>query len=161
MESKSLQKYCLLLGLAILPAFGCGGSSAKSMVAAAADNNMKKLGALYLQFQIQNTDEAMIGPADETEFKEFIRNQRPEGLDFLGVDVGQLDDMFVGERDSKPLKIRWSVKGFLRGPSVPVFFEEEGFNGNYMVGFNGFIVKEVDKSEYERLWSGEADGEGA
>jgi hypothetical protein len=38
-----------------------------------------------------------------------------------------------------------------------VVFEQEGVDGNYVVGFTGFLEKEVDRSEYDRLWSGAAD----
>lgn len=159
--SFTISQRCLACSgiLFFLFAVGCTPPTAKSMIESAADSNVKKLGALYLQFQLQNTEESLIGPADENEFKDFIRRQSETGLDFLGVDVDNLDQMFVSERDNKPLKVRWSVKGNVRGPAIPIFFEQDGIDGTYEVGFNGFVSKQVDKAEYDRMWAGELDAD--
>lgn len=159
MNKEIFKKCCLPLAsvVSILLIVGCSGDSARNLMASAADTNIKKLGALYLQFQLQNTQETMVGPGDENEFKEFIRNQNPDGLEFIGVDLDELDAMFIGDRDNKPLKIRWGIKGVVRGAAVPVLFEQDGVEGKFMVGFNGFEVREVDKSEYDRMLAGEFD----
>ena len=136
---------------------GCGGSTADSMFAKAADTKAKRLGTLYMQFQVQNMNHRLRGPSNQTEFEEFIRKQNAEGLARIGVDKDKIAELFVSSRDNLPFKIRWEVQTFARGPAQPVVFEQEGVDGNYVVGFTGFLEKEVDRSEYDRLWSGAAD----
>ncbi len=136
---------------------GCGGSNADSMFAAAADTNAKRLGTLYMQFQVQNMKNRLCGPSDQAEFEAFIRSQNDEGLARIGVDKSKIAELFTSSRDNLPFKIRWEVQTFARGPAQPVVFEQEGVDGKYVVGFTGFLEKEVDQAEYDRLWSGEAD----
>lgn len=129
------------------------------MFAAATDSNAKRLGTLYAQFQVNNTNDRLLGPADKSEFIEFVKTRGESGLQRIGVDKNAIENLFVSERDDQPFKIRWQVQGISRGPAQPVIFESEGRNGKFMVGFTGFIEKEVDQSEYDLLWSGSADGQ--
>ena len=137
---------------------GCSGASSDSMFAAATDSNAKRLGTLYAQFQLSNADDYLLGPSDKEKFVEFIQSRSSSGLQRIGVDKNNLDALFVSERDQQPFKIRWEVQGISRGPAQPVIFESAGSNGKFIVGFTGFIQKEVDQSEYDHLWSGAADG---
>ena len=140
---------------------GCGGNNTDKVFASVSDSNAKRLGTLYLQYQICNPDEILLGPSDKEQFIEFIKTQNSNGLERIGVDKNNLEKLFVSERDKEPFKIRWEVQGVSRGAAQPVIFENTGSNGKFMVGFTGFVEKEVDQAEYERLWSGAADGGGS
>ena len=138
---------------------GCFGTNSDTMFKQATDSNAKRLGTLYAQYQISNPDDRLLGPPDKEKFVEFIQSRSSSGLSRIGVDKDNLDSLFVSERDQQPFKIRWEVQGISRGPAQPVIFESVGNNGKFVVGFTGFIQKEVDQSEYDHLWSGAADGE--
>ena len=161
----SRQNHWVNLGLLFAVCFfsvvvtGCGGANSDSMFANATDSNAKRLGTLYAQFQINNAKDRLLGPVDKTEFVEFVKTRGDSGLERIGVDKNDLEKLFFSERDEKPFKIRWQVQGISRGPAQPVIFESEGRSGKFIVGFTGFIQKEVDQSEYDHLWSGAADGE--
>ena len=45
------------------------------------------------------------------------------------------------------------MKGRIRGPSIPVIFEQEGSGGNLRVGFTEAAMQEVDQAERDRLWN--------
>ena len=137
---------------------GCGGTNTDKMFADATDSNAKRLGALYAQYQVSNREARFLGPADKEAFVSFIKEQNARGLERIGVDPANLEPLFVSERDKQPFKIRWEVQGVSRGPAQPVIFETAGRDGTFIVGFTGFIQKEVDQAEYDRLWSGAADG---
>ena len=160
-KTRSSIAHCVLFG-AMCACFviiaGCGGTNSDKMFADATDSNAKRLGTLYAQYQVSNRDARFLGPADKDAFVTFIKEQNARGLERIGVDPDNLEPLFVSERDQQPFKIRWEVQGVSRGPAQPVIFETAGRDGTFVVGFTGFIQKEVDQAEYDRLWSGEADG---
>ena len=148
----------MIAGLAsvlLIALVGCGGGdSSDSMMASANDSNIKRLGTLYSMFHGQNK---LLGPKDEAEFKQFISEQDAARLQKGGIDIGNIDGLFTSERDQKPFRIRYGINTRLRGPSLPVVFEEEGKDGNRQVGYTGGAMKEVDEAEYDRLWEGGDD----
>ena len=147
----------LVVAGAILVCLGCQNSDPGDMFGEAANSKPKRIGTLYFQFQLNNTNDRLLGPASQEELTEFIECQNETGLEMIGVDKNNLDDLFISDHDGKPFKIRWEVQGVSQGAAQPVVFEQDGANGKYIVGFTGFIDKEVDKDEYDRLWSGAAD----
>ncbi|MEM9413327.1 MAG: hypothetical protein AAGA30_19620 [Planctomycetota bacterium] len=102
-----------------------------------------------------------VGPENEQELKQFIAAQESKRLKRMGIDQGDTDGLFVCERDQQPFKIRWSQLGHLRAPPIPIIFESTGVNGKFNVGFTGNIIREVDQTEYEKLWKGESDESGS
>lgn len=144
---------CLLLSTVIF-SLGCGGADSKSMIADANDNNVKRLATAYSFFHLKNKFK---GPQDETEFKKFISEQDPARMELAGIDVNDVDQLFVSERDEMPLKIRYGMNTRIRGPSLPVVFEETGVDGMRQVGFTNGSMQEVDDTEYEALFAGERD----
>ena len=146
--------------LCLVSLCSCSGPNPDSMFAAATDSNAKRLGTLYGQFQLRNKEDRLAGPTSKEDFLEFIKEQKPDHLLRIGVDVNDLEAIFKSERDDLPFKIRWEVKGSMRGPAKPVIFESAGRDGKFLVGYTGFVEKEVDQSEYDRLWSGAGDEEG-
>lgn len=141
-------------GLLIFSVFISGCSSEgpdTGQIAAVNNSNIQKLTNLYSAFQISRYGP---GPKDETEFKHFIKNEMGSyHLGLMQIDANNIDDIFISERDHKPLKVRYGVNG---GPGVVnvLVFEEEGLNGKKQVGLNGGTVMEVDDTQYNEMWSG-------
>jgi hypothetical protein len=124
------------------------------MIAAANDNNVKRLATAYSFFHLKNKFK---GPKDEAEFKKFIAEQDRARMELADIDVTDVDSLFVGERDSLPLKVRYGKNTVVRGPSIPVIFEDTGVDGLRQVGFTNGSMQEVDAAEYEELFSGKRD----
>lgn len=134
---------------------GCGGDGAREMIAANNDTNVKRLGTLYGLFHLRNE---FRGPRDKAEFLAFIGGQDPARLALAGIDPAALDGVFVSERDRLPFRVRYGVNTRVRGPDLPVVFEESGRDGKRQVGFTGGSVQDVEPAAYESLWSGASDG---
>jgi hypothetical protein len=133
----------LVLGIA-----GCGDQNAKQL-ADMNKSNIQRLGNLYAAFQNQKNNR---GPKDEAEFKEFIKEYDPNKLKTMGVDAGNVDAVFVSERDGQPFKIRYKVGGG-RGSSDAVIFEQAGKDGKKQVGYTGGKIEDVDDATYAQLWA--------
>lgn len=142
---------CLPLSVLLcLTLSGCGGDKAARMYSKAFDSNIKTVSNLYCIYQGRHRQK---GPEDEAELKDFVRQLPAEYLEKFGVDLEQLDELFVSPRDGQPFDIRWGLKFQIPQAPMPIVFEKEGVDGKYEVGFSSFIVKEVDKQEYDKLWS--------
>ena len=138
------------LGMSTLT--GCNGSiDPHAAIANANKTNIQRLANLYFSFQMKNN---WLGPADEAEFKEFLREFSPKKLARIGVDPGQTEDLFISERDGQSFEIRFSVLGSAMGSSEPVIFESEGVDGKRQVGFLNMQLREVEAAEYDDLWNG-------
>ena len=145
----------LMIGCCSLGVIGCGsGDNSASMIADLNSNNAKRLGNLYALYQRNHNWQ---GPNDETELKEFIKTQSPGRLKKGGIDINNIDELFISERDGQPFKIRWGLVSRVRGPSQPVIFEAEGVEGKRQVGFTASKMQEVDSAEYDRLWTVDPD----
>jgi hypothetical protein len=154
---KSLPILSLLLSAACVLA-GCGGGvDPDSAVAAANSNNIQRLSNLYLAFQSEN---GRVGPADDASLKEFIRGLPPNTLTRIGVEPGNVDAIFVSERDGQPFKLRYKVVGSMMGSNEPVVFESEGVDDKKMVGFLNMTQREVDSAEYDSLFAKGSAGAG-
>ena len=134
--------------------FGCRGNSGPAMIAANNDTNLKRLGTLYGFFQLRND---LRGPRDEADFRAFIAAQDASRLALAGISQASVDALFVSERDRLPFRIRYGVDTRVRGPALPVVFEQEGLAGRRQVGFTGGAMEEVDATTYELLWNGDSD----
>lgn len=149
----------LLVAWAIPFVMGCGGGNpADSMIAAANDTNIKRLASMYSLFHLRNQFK---GPKNETELKDFIKSQSADRLAKAGIDISEIDAIFMGERDNEPFKIRYGLDTYIRGPSMPVVFEVVGKDGMRQVGFSNGSMQVVNNTEYESLWAGKRDKEKA
>jgi hypothetical protein len=138
---------CLLGGVFT----GCSrGTDADSAIAHANATNIQRLANLYTTYQ---SEHEWRGPANEVEFKTFIRKIDPLRLSRAGVDPNALDKLFISEGDGQPFKIRYGVMGSSMGSSAPVVFESVGDGKGRLVGFLNMQQREVDESEYNTLWS--------
>lgn len=144
----------LLLGLMLAGILGCGsGNSARTAIKDANRTNMQKLANLYSMYQVQHKFK---GPASEEVFREFIGQLDESTKSSMGVDSGNLDKLFISERDREPFQIRYGVSSGPRGSKEPVVFELTGKRGQRMVGFLNMVQREVESEEYQRLWEGDA-----
>lgn len=133
---------------------GCNTSvSPDDAVAAANSSNIQRVTNLYLAYQANSN---WVGPADEAKLKDFIRSLPESQLTRIGVNLGQLDELFISDRDGQPFKIRYKVVGNVRGSEEPVVFEAEGSGGHRMVGFLNMTQREVDSAEAEAMFVGKA-----
>ena len=71
----------------------------------------------------------------------------------MQVDPGNLDALFVSDRDGQPFVVRYGVSGGL-GATDAVIFEQQGRNGKRQVGFTDGTVEEVDSARYDQLLQG-------
>lgn len=141
---------CLLSGTLI----GCSSrTNPDSAVASVNTTNMQRLANLYFTYQSQHD---WHGPANENDFKSFLRGYPEHKLTRIGVDPKDIDKLFISERDSQPFKVRYGVLGSSMGSSAPVIFESTGDGTGRLVGFLDMQQREVDDSEYKSLWSSTA-----
>ena len=84
-------------------------------------------------------------PSDEKEFKQALAtlSVKPEQMK-----VGSFDELFVSERDGKPLVV---VYGVSNKNSDVLVYEQTGVNGKRLVGHRIGVVEEVDEAEYKKL----------
>jgi len=143
--------------LILITIAGCSkGVNTDDMFAKASETNVQKAAVLYCNFQARHS---WTGPKDQAELIEFAKTMPADRLKLIGVDVASIDEFFIGS-DGQPLKIRFEVKATPRdAPKAIVFESSPGENGKYRVGFTGSVMKEVDKSEYDRLWGGRGDSD--
>ena len=111
-------------------------------------SNLKPLAVLYGQFI--NTHRGQ-PPANEGEFKAYLKTVRPEMLRSL--EVTDLESLFVSSRDKKPYVIRY---GNVTGPAGPggvpvVAYEQEGVGGKRYIATTVGAVQEVDEARFREL----------
>ena len=147
----------LFAALGCLLLTGCGGGEpdAADIVAQSNDSNIKRMANLYNLVQMK-PGRKYAGPKDEAEFKKILGDTAPLILERMGVSPGAIDEIFVSERDGEPFEIRYGVTGSPYGCQEPVIFEKTGVDGKRLVGFLNQTQKEVDGSEYDQLFSGQA-----
>jgi hypothetical protein len=129
---------------------GCSSTDPDSAIASVNTTNTQRLANLYFTYQSQHD---WRGPANEAEFKSFLKGYDQHKLSRIGVDPNALDKLFVSERDGQPFKIRYGVLGSAMGSSAPVIFEAAGDGNKRLVGFLDMQQREVDASEYDSLWT--------
>jgi hypothetical protein len=145
-----LSLFCLVMGLTSLSLMsGCGAVDPQDSLAAVNSNNIQRLANLYFTYQSRND---WRGPANEAQFKAFLKNYNPEKLKRIGLEASTIDQLFINERDGQSFKIRYGVPGSAMGSSEPVIFEAEGVDGVRLVGRLNMTQEETDAAKYEELW---------
>ena len=69
----------------------------------------------------------------------------------MGVDPSKLDAVMTSERDGKPFKVKYGIRGG-PGAKVAIVFEEEGKGGVRQVAFTNGVVEDVEDPRYGELW---------
>ena len=132
------RKAALLLGMVVgvISCGGCGASdptpALKAAVLRANSTNSKRLATLYSRYHAR----FFSGPRDETTFKKFIADRPFAELEELGASSGDIDALFVSERDKQPFFIRYGL-ALTDARSRAIVLETEGLNGKALVLFGG------------------------
>ena len=136
---------CLVLGFVLCFVLGCGEQLPGVKFN---QTNIRRLRTAYNIYARLNNLE---GPKSEEEFKEFLKSDLTAKvrLERIGVDIASVDDIFISERDGKPFRIRYGLKG---SKDQGVIFEEEGIDGKRFVAL--WDPVEVDAETYDQYWSG-------
>jgi hypothetical protein len=132
---------CIMFAVAA----GCG-SHQKSLTRQ--QSGLKKLALVYGRFLSQHQGKP---PANEAEFKAYVKALRPSDLKAFGVD--DPSKIFVSDRDNKPYVV---VYGKPKGPPGPggaavIAYEQEGKEGMRWVASSSGAVEEVDAARFRQL----------
>jgi hypothetical protein len=134
-----------LLGLAGLGSAGCADAT-KSPTAV----KLRTLADFYGGYAVQNKGR---GPAGEAEFKKYIAGRHAYELQAKNVDAGNLDALFVSDRDQQPFVVLYgtelSVSGGGKAPLLA--YEQAGSGGRRLVVFTTTKVEEVGEPALEQL----------
>ena len=128
----------LLVGIVVgvIGCGGCGGSDPKPALKAAVlrvnSSNSKRLATLYNRYHSR----FFSGPRDEATFKKFIAGRPAAELEELGASSGDIDALFVSERDKQPFFIRYGLS-LTDARFRAMVLETQGLNGKALVLFGG------------------------
>jgi hypothetical protein len=145
-DSVDGSRILLAVGLvALCGLVGCGGSAKEQ---AEETSSLKPLVIFYGQFTGQHQGRP---PADEAEFKAYIKTLDPSAL--KSFNITDAESLFVSPRDKKPYVILY---GGANGPPGPggqpvVAYEQEGVMGKRYVASNLGAVEEVDDKRFREL----------
>lgn len=138
---------------------GCGTTSPeqeiKSIIKSINDSNGKRLANFYSMYQQRHEFK---GPPDEAAFKQFIATVSPAQLEAMGVSAGDVDRLFVSERDGQPFDVRYAAS---RPPGTgghqAVVFEAKGVGGRLSVFLTGPKVVQANAADVAAFKKGERD----
>lgn len=126
-------------------------------------SRLKELNGTQIQrlvncYSFYQTSHSYNGPKDEAALRAFLSEAKHrDAFERVGIDVNNLDSLFVSERDGQPYKIKYGLKGSMVGFFEPVVFEAEGVDGEVMVGFGGATTELMGPEESDRLYEAEVD----
>jgi len=155
------RKAALLVGMVVgvMCCGGCGASDPKPALKAAVlranSTNGKRLATLYSRYHAR----FFSGPRDETAFKKFIADRPVAELEELGVSSGDIEALFVSERDKQPFFIRYGLS-LTDARSRAMVLESEGLNGTALIlfgGEGGIREAAVPSAELEDYRTGKKD----
>ena len=124
---------------------GCGGQRASRE---REESNLKPLAVFYGQFTGRHRGRS---PANEAEFKEFLRSLSSEQL--ATFNVTDPESLFVSPRDQEPYVIIYGSPSGPPGPGgAPVIaYEQVGVGGKRFVASSIGAVEEVDEARFKEL----------
>jgi len=135
------------IGLSVLVvclvSVGCG--RARREAQQRQDSNLKPLAILYGQFLGRHEGRP---PADEQEFKQFIRSSGSEQL--ARFDVADLESLFISSRDQKPYVVLYGDEAPL-GSARVVAYEREGQGGTRFVANDLGEIRQVDEAQFRAI----------
>ncbi|MEQ8208920.1 MAG: hypothetical protein RH917_03740 [Lacipirellulaceae bacterium] len=136
----------LSFAFVVIVAVGCGDSV--PTLADVNNTNIKKLRGAYGLYLVNH---GMKGPENEEEFKQYLKTDEGAKVKMgrMGVTPEMVDSIFISDRDGKPFKIRYGLKGL---GDHAIIFEEVGVEGKRQISF--IEPREVGAEEYEQLWNG-------
>jgi hypothetical protein len=146
--SKGLLGTALCLGTLVVCALlnGCGVGHRASQERE--QSNLKPLAVFYGQFIGQHRGQP---PANEKEFKEFIRSLGAKQV--AGFDVSDVDSLFISSRDQKPYVVLYGKNAPL-GKDRVVAYEQEGKGGKRFLATDVGNIQEVDEARFKEMVPG-------
>ncbi|MEM7453932.1 MAG: hypothetical protein AAF456_06200 [Planctomycetota bacterium] len=152
-------KLILVVAACLLLITGCSGDvDTDGMFADANSTNVQRAATLYTVYQAKHN---WTGPESREALVEWAKTLPANQLERIGVDPNAIAEMLDQGTDGQPLKFRWGIVTKPRDPPVPIVFESSAIEGKFKVAFTGYVFKEVEQAEYDRLWSGEGDEQAA
>lgn len=149
---------------AVMAVGGCSASPEQRMKEAyrnAYRENGRRLVALYTQCMtmpgkpVAGPDDFK-GPANESEFRAFIRQVPQEALSDMGITSPDSEDLFKSERDGLPFRIRYGFKGGMNAVFI-VLCEEKGKSGKIRAFKSDGSTIEVPADDGEACLKGKYD----
>lgn len=148
----------LVLGSGWLAGCGSKQPDVTSLVASVNNANGKRLANLYAVYQSRHDGS---GPKDRQAFESFIRTAlQPGELAGTGVDQGNLEALFVSERDKQPFFVRYGVSSpdpSSPGVNLAVIFEADGIDGMHEVFLTGPRAERVPADAMDDWKAGKYD----
>ncbi|HEX3151442.1 MAG TPA: hypothetical protein VHR66_25415 [Gemmataceae bacterium] len=115
------------------------------------ERNLKALAVLFGKYSNKNRG---AGPANEADFKKWIKSLPGSELEGLNVNGVNSDAMFTSPRDNQPYGIAWKfVQTGVPNPNAPgpmVVWEQTGVNGKRKVSDMLGRVEEIDQATFEQ-----------
>ena len=111
-------------------------------------SNLKPLAVFYGRFMGRHRG---LPPANEAEFKEFVRSLSTGEL--ASFNVTDLESLFVSSRDGQPYVIIYGQPSGPPGPGgAPVIaYEQVGVGGKRFVASSMAAIEEVDEARFKEL----------
>lgn len=137
-----------LVGMLSLSLFftGCGNPDPTSY----SPPPESKLLRLYLKYAQSHRDNRGIptGPANEAEFKRFLRSIPAQQLAEVQSHPGEIDQLFISPRDGQPYRLVYGLRIDAR-PGV-VLYESTGVDGKKRVYFLSGKSEEMDDAQLQQ-----------
>ncbi len=134
----------------VLFSCGCGGKSVESKIAGLNATKIQQLTNCYTYYQAKH---GYKGPTDESTLRDFITDpNNKKGFERAGIDISDVDALFISERDGQPFRVKYRVKGSSFGFDEAVVFESVGVDDELMVGFGGARTELMSAGESEELF---------
>ena len=113
------------------------------------NTNIQRVHSMYRIYMNQNNNQ---GPKSKEDLVKFLSsdNTAKTLVGRMELDVNNLDQYFVSERDNEPFKIRWELTGIA---DHAIVFETTGVEGKRLVAFTR--PRELESNEYEGYLSGD------
>ena len=135
---------CMLALTAVLPTLtGCSGHAAS---AGGADPNLTVLTKIYVDHMNAHQGSP---PKDVAAFKAYIRQHGAHRL--KGVDMNELDVLFVSTRDNQPLVFIYGINADPRRRSSVIGYEQSAVDGKRTVGYRHGTPELIDDARFTEL----------
>lgn len=133
----------------VLLTLGCS-NPADSKIRELNATSIQRLANTYTFYQARNSYK---GPKDEEALREFIASpQNQKGFERAGIDVSDVDALFISPRDEEPFKIKYGMAGSTLGFKDAIIFESVGVEDEIMVGFGGGRTELMSPDEADELF---------
>jgi len=145
-ESGHRLAFTVLVGALLAGATGCSDNALESPTA----KRIKGLGTMFLDHAAAKSGP---GPANEKEFRDYLKSKPDFVLDMNGVDPKDIDGTFKSLRDNEPFVVLYgsSVTTFSGTSTQVLAHEKTGQGGKRLVVYASTKVDHVDEAKLKEL----------